>query len=254
MAEIPRLTRAEFRELLLLQRGPERRARGRILLAGRKLVGEAAARGLLLRLLAADPHEAEAARERHPDVPLALLAARDLERLSGLAAPPLLLAEARLPEAAGAVPLLESSSAIVALDGVQDPGNVGAIVRSGVAFAVDGFLFMPGTADRAGPKVLRASAGLVLGARIAEGVDASVLAPHRDWVFALDPHEGQDLRQVPRPARFVIVAGQEGRGARTEVSARRLRIPMAGGVESLNVGHAVAAVLARWLPDPGPIR
>ena len=138
---------------------------------------------------------------------------------------------------------------IVALDGVQDPGNVGVILRTALAFGFAGAWAGQGTADPFGPKVLRSSAGAVFHLARIERVDlAAALASARSAgyrVYGLDAHQGEDPRGVDFPRRLVLVVGSEGRGlseaARREVDAW-LRVPVDERVESLNAATAAAIV------------
>ncbi len=133
------------------------------------------------------------------------------------------------------------------LDGVQDPGNVGAVVRVAAGLGAAGLLVGEGTADPLGLKALRASAGLALGVPFArasnEAIVAAVARTERP-VWALDLG-GDDVRSLQAPCDLVLVLGAEGRGVSDRARAatsRAVGIPLAGSVESLNV--AVAAGIA----------
>ncbi len=134
------------------------------------------------------------------------------------------------------------------LDGLQDPGNVGAVVRVAAAFGAAGFLVGEGSADPLGLKALRASTGLALRlpfARAGSARIAEALAAAGREVYSLDAG-GDDLFALEHaPGDLVLALGAEGGGlgeAATTISRRRLGIPLAPGVDSLNV--AVAAGIA----------
>jgi len=134
-------------------------------------------------------------------------------------------------------------SVVVALDGVQDPGNVGTIVRLAAAFDAAGVALLPGCADPFGSKAIRASAGAILSVACAAASREELLA--RGWpLFAADARgEAADP-----PARGAVLAfGSEGGGLSDEIAraARRIAIPMSGRVESLNVAASAAILLAR---------
>ncbi len=135
---------------------------------------------------------------------------------------------------------------VLVLDGVQDPGNAGAMLRSAEAFGATGVVFMKGTANPYNPKAVRASAGSLFRVPLVTGVtpaDAlAALAPvaryaasARGAVAAADA----DLRQA-----CAILIGSEGRGvsAAMRAGAAEIRIPTAG-VESLNAATAAAILL-----------
>ena len=139
--------------------------------------------------------------------------------------------------------ILRTDAPAVVLDAVQDPGNVGTIVRLAAAFDCAGVLLLPGCADAFGPKAIRASAGSVLNVRIAPVELADVLGSGRP-LFAADA-AGKRVREFPPNALFVF--GNEGRGVSAEVkrAATLVRIEMSPRVESLNVAAAAAILLER---------
>ena len=138
-------------------------------------------------------------------------------------------------------------SVVVALDGVQDPGNVGTIVRLVAAFDCAGVVLLPGCADAYSPKAIRASAGAVLSVPV---VNASVRDLIRSeipiWNAALTaPLPG--AAAWPPQSRSILVFGSEGRGVSDEVEqiSTPVSIPMSPRVESLNVAAAAAILLAK---------
>ena len=128
---------------------------------------------------------------------------------------------------------------VVALDGVQDPGNVGTIVRLAAAFDTGGVILLPGCADAYGPKAVRASAGAILHVPVVE-MSIEDLLEHGP-IFAADM-EGSD--EVPRG---VLVFGSEGQGVSEKIrrAAKLVSIETSGRVESLNVAAAAAILLWR---------
>jgi TrmH family RNA methyltransferase len=129
---------------------------------------------------------------------------------------------------------------VVALDGVQDPGNVGAIVRLAAAFDAGGVALLPGCADPFGPKAIRASAGAILNVPCVSAVPADLRWP----LFAADAR-GEAID--PPPRRAILVFGSEGSGVSEEIArtARKIAIPMSGRIESLNVAMSAAILLSR---------
>jgi len=132
---------------------------------------------------------------------------------------------------------------VVALDGVQDPGNVGTIVRLAAAFDAGGVVLLPGSADAYGPKAIRASVGAILSVPVVTMSREELLA--RDWpLFAADAN-GEAID--PPSQRSVIVFGNEGSGVSPEIASRakKIAIPMSKRVESLNVAASAAILLSR---------
>lgn len=139
--------------------------------------------------------------------------------------------------------LARLDTVVVALDGVQDPGNVGTIVRLAAAFDAAGVLLLPGCADPFGPKAIRSSVGAVLSVPIAAVTPAELLACGLP-LYAADAGGGR----VDPPSRdAVLVFGSEGAGVSREIvsAATLLAIPMSGRVESLNVASSAAILLSR---------
>lgn len=132
------------------------------------------------------------------------------------------------------------------LDGLQDPGNVGALLRVAAAAGVRHVFASGGTAALWAPKVLRAAQGAHLVLDLREGIAPEQLAlMDVHWIgTALD---GEPLWQAPLPTEPVgWLFGAEGQGLSAPARAmcrQRLRIPMAPGVESLNVATAAAVCL-----------
>jgi RNA methyltransferase, TrmH family len=135
------------------------------------------------------------------------------------------------------------SGAVVVLDAVQDPGNVGTIVRLAAAFDCAGVVLLPGCADAYGPKAVRASVGAVLRVAVATGRATDVTASGLQ-IFAADG-EGAPLDPPARNA--VLVFGNEGSGVSDAIrrAATLIRIPMSDRVESLNVAASAAILLSR---------
>jgi TrmH family RNA methyltransferase len=135
----------------------------------------------------------------------------------------------------------------VVLDRVQDPGNVGAILRSAAAAGIARVVTTPKTAWCWSPKVLRAAMGGHFALSIHESCAWNLLAPLiRVPVAGALAHGGTSLYDSDLCPPCVWVFGNEGEGLAAEISHRldwRLTIPQAGQVESLNVAAAVAICL-----------
>jgi 23S rRNA (guanosine2251-2'-O)-methyltransferase len=142
---------------------------------------------------------------------------------------------------------------LVALDGVEDPQNVGAIARVAEAAGAGGLVLTRRHAPPLSPALARASAGAIEHLPVARVPNLAralnALKEQEFWVFGSDAEAGEDLFGLaPRivAGRAVVVLGAEGQGLRPSVRAavdHRVRIPMAGRVASLNVSTAAAVVL-----------
>lgn len=138
----------------------------------------------------------------------------------------------------------------IVLDGVQDPGNVGTIIRSAAAFDIKGVILCGPCADPYGPKAVRASMGAVFRIPIFF-LDVDELCQLCNDIeiplySTCTSKDATDIRNLnTRPVAVVI--GSEGQGVSREISERSIgtvTIPMAGGTESLNA--AVAASILMW--------
>ena len=134
------------------------------------------------------------------------------------------------------------------LDNVGDPGNVGTVVRSALAFGLAGVICSPGTADPYGPKAMRAGMGAQFGLPVVVEVSCADLQARFEAarakgetapeVWVSDPHHGDDIRAASLTAGTVIVLGGERTGPGSEwPAARRVTIPQAR-FDSLNVAMA----------------
>ncbi len=186
---------------------------------------------------------------------LYLVGADDLARVADTEAAQgvLAVAEARRADPEGL------AAPVVALDGVQDPGNVGAVVRTAAWFGAASVLAGPGTADPLGPKAVRAAMGGLWDVALAATADlpATLDALRARGLPLLGADlDGEPVRRWQPPRAAVLVLGSEAHGLSPEVRGRldgRVRIGRgegAGegpGVESLNVAVAAGVLLHRWL-------
>lgn len=146
-----------------------------------------------------------------------------------------------------APPDLARSRACVFLEGVQDAGNVGAILRSAAAFGIDQVVLARGCADAWSPKVLRAAAGAHFQLGIldqAELLEAIELFAGK--LLCAMPRNGVPLREADLEGRLGWIFGGEGHGISPPVAERadiRATIPIAAQAESLNVATAAAICL-----------
>jgi TrmH family RNA methyltransferase len=144
--------------------------------------------------------------------------------------------------------ILRGASMVVVLDGVQDPGNAGAMVRAAEAFGATGMAFLKGTVSPWNGKTLRASAGSLFRVPFLEGLEPAVLRSAmqqgRTAVYVAAPRGGVALQDASFKGRCAIVIGSEGRGVSDEMRAAgvELHIPTTG-VESLNASVAGGILL-----------
>ncbi|HET9228723.1 MAG TPA: RNA methyltransferase [Thermoanaerobaculia bacterium] len=232
-----------------------RRSKGdHALLEGPHLVAEAMDAGHELETVLATPAwlaTPEGLRlARHLPVPPLEIEPGLLEEITDSDSPRGVLAVARLPRpGVGALPVRDGGVYLF-LDGLQDPGNLGALARVAEASGAAGLALSPGTAHPNHPRALRASAGSLLRLPVAVGADPGALDHHLAsasprWM-ALVPRDGEDLWRAPLEGTLVLALGAEGPGLSPALEERadlRLTISIQPPVESLNATVAAALVL-----------
>ena len=177
---------------------------------------------------------------------------RTFSALSSLDSPQGILAIVRQPCWNGETVLRQPRIFGLYGEGLQDPANVGAIIRTAAALNIDALWLSPESADIYNPKVVRASAGAVLSLPIFVLKDLATLIQRGVTLFAAEAGNRQTvnietIRHIPR--RLVVVVGNESRGlsAHTIKQATcRFTIPLSRHIESLNVA-ATAAIALHYL-------
>lgn len=142
---------------------------------------------------------------------------------------------------------MEGAFCFLALDEIQDPGNMGTIIRTAEAFGVEGIVIGKGSVDIYNDKVLRGTMGSVLRMSILQVENlAEFLASQKEkgtLIVGADPHSEIDFRTVKRLNKTIIVIGNEAKGLSSSVRdclSMAVTIPMPGRAESLNAGIAAA--------------
>ena len=137
---------------------------------------------------------------------------------------------------------------ILVLDSIQDPGNLGTIIRSSIAFNIDTIVINDKCADIYSSKVIRASQGMIFSANIIKEnlkeFIKKIKSSHK--VFATKVDGGKKLENIEKLEKFVIIMGNEGNGVSEELLKQAhdyLYIPMNKKCESLNVAVATSIIL-----------
>lgn len=145
---------------------------------------------------------------------------------------------------------LESKGNSLILDNLQDPGNVGTLVRSAVAFGFND-VYLVGGADPYGEKVIRSSAGTILKARL-HLVDFDTVKNNKNLItdnFVVADMSGESIDRICLPKeRLAVIIGNEGQGVSDEfmgIADSKISIPMTSVVESLNAGVAGSIIMQK---------
>jgi TrmH family RNA methyltransferase len=143
----------------------------------------------------------------------------------------------------------ESASLVLVVAGLQDPGNLGTIVRSAEAFGADGVVCLQGTVNEWNPKAVRASAGSVFRVPVLHAGESDALTRLRQAgvrILATTVQGAQPADLVDLAESVALVIGNEGNGLTAELAAKAdeaVTIPCPGPVESLNAAVAASVLL-----------
>jgi RNA methyltransferase, TrmH family len=138
---------------------------------------------------------------------------------------------------------------ILVLDGIQDPGNLGTIVRSAEAFGATGIVSLPGTVHAWNPKAVRASAGSMFRMPLIAASQRACIEQLREAgvrILATTALAAESAEQVDLAEPIALVVGNEGNGVAKDLAARAdgaVMIPCPGPVESLNAAVAASVLL-----------
>lgn len=219
---------------------------------GEKLVSDLAAAGVRFELLLGTPDKAELLARLATSLPgraaeeVLLVPAETLERVAVTRHPQGILGIVEVPHHEPGI-----GDVVLYLDRLQDPGNVGAVIRCAAAFGVASVACSPGSADPFSPRAVRASAGQALLLPVCRDAAFAPLAEQfraRDGeVVATVGRGGQPLSSWHGHIPLLLALGNEGQGLDPEVlaaSSHHVTIPLRAGVESLNVAVTAGVVLA----------
>lgn len=183
-----------------------------------------------------------------------LLEAEVLAEISDTEAPQGIIAVCAMPEESPLETISAQKGLIAAVDGIQDPGNLGTIIRTAVWYGVSALLLGSGSVDVYNPKVVRSTAGATGVLPVCSGNLDEMLSTleEQDWqTLLLDANEGAEAIQFVKPhPKYILVAGNEANGIAPELlrpERKRVVLPSATPqqfVESLNAGVAMSIALA----------
>lgn len=244
MKTIQSLQHPLVKELALLRK--ERKARAELksaIVEGKKMVAECA--HFATKVLAVDPslfpeHLDEAKRY--------LVTASILQKISGMKQSEGVLAEVAILEEH----LPSTLTHLLVLDGINDPGNLGTLIRTALALGWQGIYLLGTCCDPFNDKAIRAAKGATFRLPIVKGsysdfeaiIHANKLVP---WVADL---KGEDARALFKQEKIALIMGSESHGSSEEIKkiAKKITIPISSSMESLNVATA-GAILMYQLVD-----
>lgn len=235
------VSKSELKYIQSLSDKKVRLETGCFIAEGVKLVGEMIAAGYPIRAIyALDSWDA-------PDTSIEVnrVEAFELEKMSLLQTPNQVVAVAKMPSKTDAINL--TGKLTIVLDGIQDPGNLGTIIRIADWFGVQQIVASEDTVDVYNPKVIQATMGSFMRVSVAYKNIA-------DWLPTLQLPvygallEGENIFTTKLPKQGILVIGSEAKGIRVnciDFITHPVTIPKIGGAESLNAGVATGIIVAQ---------
>ena len=200
------------------------------IIEGEHLVEEAKKLGLVEQIYAQYPYE-----------DATIVSEQVMAKLSNLSTPPKVLAICHKRESKP----IEGN--IIVLDGIQDPGNLGTIIRSCVAFGYSMIVVSPDTVDEYNIKVLRATEGMFFKINfLRTDLEKFINDLHGYTIYTTDVKNGINIRDISIDKPYVLIMGNEGKGVRPNISnlaTKKINIPINSNCESLNVAIATTIIM-----------
>jgi TrmH family RNA methyltransferase len=206
------------------------------LVEGTHLIEEATKANCLIEVIVEEGYE------YNTTVPVTVVSKKVITSLSSLETPSHFIGVCSIKE-----PISELGNNILVLDNIQDPGNLGTIIRSCIAFNINTLVVGNGTVDIYNDKVIRASQGMIFKINIIEKEITIFLKELKDYkIFGTDVNNGILLKGVKKSNKNVIIMGNEGNGIGNDIKKlcdEFIYIDMNSKCESLNVAIATSIIL-----------
>lgn len=226
----------QFRELLKLRKSSACREKNRIVVEGEDLVEMAYGSGQLDGLIALDE------QRQYGDIDQIIVSPAMMARLSGNKSPSKMLGLAHLNEGA------ETGDRVVVLDNVQDPGNVGTILRTALSFSYSSVVLLPHCASKFNEKVIQSSKGAIFRIPVFETVSLEELKERGLKIVSTSLQGAVDYRTATVREPFALVFGNEGQGISENTlqnSDLLIKIEM-HNMDSLNVAVAAGILMNHY--------
>ena len=236
------LSKSQISFLKSLQQKKIRKAQGLFLAEGIKSVTEFVNSGYEIDTIYHTPGLGAKLLNLSGNINIAETSASNLEKFSSLTTPQDVIALIKIPKWAQLQTQTLQQSFVLALDGIQDPGNLGTIIRTADWFGIKNIICSEDTVDAYNPKVVQATMGSLARVNLHYLDLAAFIEQCNTPVFGA-LLEGNNIYNTNFGTEGLLVMGNEGNGIRPEIEQliqHRITIPQAGKTESLNVAIATA--------------
>lgn len=245
------LSKAQVKDIRALTQYKSRKEQGVFLVAGDKLAREWLEAEAPVKIIIAEKDWLDAHHKLislNPNAQTIEVNAAGLARISTLQTPNRVLLVAHLPKE---TPVSYINEWCIVLDHLQDPGNLGAIIRIADWYNIKHIIASPDSVDYYNPKVVQAAMGGHLRVNLHTAALPDFLMQTKLPIFAA-ALDGQNIYQVEKPNAGILVIGNESKGISTEIlelATQKVHIPRKGGAESLNAAVATGIICALLLPQ-----
>ena len=234
---ITSLENNKIKNYLKLKQKKYREEEKLFLVEGEHLVEEAIKKDLLFDLLVVENYDCKI------EFPYTIVSNTIMKKLSDMES---------IPKVIGIVKIKEEKrkfgNRILILDDIQDPGNLGTIIRSSVAFSVSDIILGMGCVDLYNDKVIRSSQGMIFHINVVRGDLKEILLELKNdgyLILGTNVKDGEDVSTIIT-SKYALVMGNEGNGVKKEIQEmcdKNIYIDMDDSCESLNVGVATSIIL-----------
>ena len=229
------LENPKIKELRKLKTKKYRDILGKFIIEGEHLINEAYNLGDLEEIYALEDYQCDL------DVKVNYVTKEVLKYITDLETPTIIGVAKKMEEK-------DIGDKLVILDDIQDPGNLGTIIRSSVAFNIDTIVLSNNSVDLYNDKVIRASQGMIFKINIIrKDIIPFISKVKNDYhIYGTKVNGGNSLKKIEKQKKFAIIMGNEGKGMSSELDNlcdEFIYIDMNKKCESLNVGVATSIIL-----------
>jgi TrmH family RNA methyltransferase len=238
------LSKAQIKYIQSLQHKKYRQKSGQFMAEGDKIVPELLSEGVPVQEVYATASWISAHEQLLNNVRVTVVEEAVLKQISALTTPNQAIALLNIPEPA---PAVLKGVVTIALETIQDPGNLGTIIRIADWFGIKQVVCSPDCVDVYNPKTIQATMGSIARVRIVESDIIPLLKEVPSYAATL---HGTNIVEFKKIEEGIILIGNESRGLSEEVinaCTHRITIPRLGGAESLNAGIAAGIICGRLL-------